>query len=840
MAEGRKLHGSDSAWDVANNDIEHASDIADGSPTRHAPLGAAIGDILVWDGSKWILLADVAVGQLLASGGVGAAPSYTPDPSVTGTVAAKPAGTAGLKLDPNSATGNFIQSLSTANLTGNRRHTFPNYGFAWPATNAPGVLASDGAGLSNWLSLFIPILFSYNTASDIGGYKKALTTNSTGGVQSVTSGSITAAAKPGDLIQAWASEPGVPGTTFISDGIWHLHLHALRASGTKDVRLYVDMYYRNLAGAETLIASSEFSNILTDVEAEYDIEKAVSSVSLLATDRIVYKVYAIATGVGSAPTATIKFEGTSDSRLEFPSLGGGNAHAHVIQDEGTPVANRANLNFAGAGVTVTDDAGNDASLVTIPGGGGSAHVIQEEGTPLTARANLNFVGAGVTATDDAGNDATVVTIPGGGGSLAWFNVKDYGAAGDGTTDDTGAIEDAIADMPARGGCLYFPTGQYKIVSTITFNKPASVILGDGSEYGASEIHMATADTRAFTIAPTLDGTRNQTNLIRGLLISGPGGGSSGAGVYASSDVHLEDVGITGFYDGLYWDSVTFYSRAYGCFFTDNTRAGVVMADVNNCTLDTCRFTGDFGGGGLIGPMQYGVFIGCTFPRGLNIRIVNCSIEYFSKDGIYASGMFSGEISGNYFETQQSSTGYAHVNLGPANGCRAVFIHGNYLQGDGVSGFNAIKGTTTDRITVANNYFGINGAIGIAASGGGNTNWLLINNYNNPAGTFSLPASSYTLDPATPPLNNPMTVLGDVIYGDTGGAAARLAGNTTTTRKFLRQVGSGAASAAPAWDTIAVSDVSGLASSGELLMQDGVTAPPVPIETEDQTDWLYQG
>lgn len=47
--------------------------------------------------------------------------------------------------------------------------------------------------------------------------------------------------------------------------------------------------------------------------------------------------------------------------------------------------------------------------------GGSAHVIQDEGSPLTDRANLNFVGAGVTATDDAGNNATVVTIPGGAG-----------------------------------------------------------------------------------------------------------------------------------------------------------------------------------------------------------------------------------------------------------------------------------------------------------------------------------------------------------------------------------------------------------------------------------------
>lgn len=44
-----------------------------------------------------------------------------------------------------------------------------------------------------------------------------------------------------------------------------------------------------------------------------------------------------------------------------------------------------------------------------------AHIIQEEGAPLAARANLNFVGAGVAATDDVGNNATVVTIAGGGG-----------------------------------------------------------------------------------------------------------------------------------------------------------------------------------------------------------------------------------------------------------------------------------------------------------------------------------------------------------------------------------------------------------------------------------------
>jgi hypothetical protein len=33
---------------------------------------------------------------------------------------------------------------------------------------------------------------------------------------------------------------------------------------------------------------------------------------------------------------------------------------------------------------------------------------------------------------------------------------------------------------------------------------------------------------------------------------------------------------------------------------------------------------------------------------------------------------------------------------------------------------------------------------------------------------------------------------------------------------------------------------GTAVSGEVLVQDGITAPPVPIETEAQDDWLYEG
>lgn len=48
-----------------------------------------------------------------------------------------------------------------------------------------------------------------------------------------------------------------------------------------------------------------------------------------------------------------------------------------------------------------------------------------------------------------------------------FSVKDFGATGDGTTDDRAAIVAAISAMGTAGGILYFPPGTYNVSSTIT-------------------------------------------------------------------------------------------------------------------------------------------------------------------------------------------------------------------------------------------------------------------------------------------------------------------------------------------------------------------------------------
>ena len=68
-------------------------------------------------------------------------------------------------------------------------------------------------------------------------------------------------------------------------------------------------------------------------------------------------------------------------------------------------------------------------------------------------------------------------------------------------------------------------------------------------------------------------------------------------------------------------------------------------------------------------------------------------------------------------------------------------------------------------------------------------------------TNTLNIPNYTFDGLSP-----MTTLGDTIYEGSGGVALRLAGNTTTTKRFLSQTGTGTVSAAPVWSAVTKSDV----------------------------------
>lgn len=68
-----------------------------------------------------------------------------------------------------------------------------------------------------------------------------------------------------------------------------------------------------------------------------------------------------------------------------------------------------------------------------------------------------------------------------------YNVRDYGATGDGVTDDTSAINDAIAAYNLTGGILYFPRGSYLVSAPFTAITSGGIIMGGRSTITATTL-----------------------------------------------------------------------------------------------------------------------------------------------------------------------------------------------------------------------------------------------------------------------------------------------------------------------------------------------------------------
>lgn len=85
-------------------------------------------------------------------------------------------------------------------------------------------------------------------------------------------------------------------------------------------------------------------------------------------------------------------------------------------------------------------------------------------------------------------------------------------------------------------------------------------------------------------------------------------------------------------------------------------------------------------------------------------------------------------------------------------------------------------------------------------------------FNTSGSTLAVCSSSNTWTNFSISSSTPMTTLGDIIYQDATPAPARLAGNTTTTKKFLTQTGTGTISAVPAWGVLVGADLPNPSSS----------------------------
>jgi hypothetical protein len=97
----------------------------------------------------------------------------------------------------------------------------------------------------------------------------------------------------------------------------------------------------------------------------------------------------------------------------------------------------------------------------------------------------------------------------------WVNLKDLGATGDGTTDDTKAIQDAVDKYPT----IYVPTGWYRVSETIKL-KPNTVLIGLSPI--ATQFILAN-NTKAFGSfgppKPLLETFKDGKNVLSGIGLS---------------------------------------------------------------------------------------------------------------------------------------------------------------------------------------------------------------------------------------------------------------------------------------------------------------------------------
>ena len=122
--------------------------------------------------------------------------------------------------------------------------------------------------------------------------------------------------------------------------------------------------------------------------------------------------------------------------------------------------------------------------------------------PLSGTEQIPVVQTGVTVKTTvadmyAGSDAAsfVGYMPAGTGAVATtvqtklretVSVKDFGAVGDGVTDDTAAIHAAVNSVLTKNGSVFFPAGRYRVTSGYTNATNNSVsLVGENIDYYGS-------------------------------------------------------------------------------------------------------------------------------------------------------------------------------------------------------------------------------------------------------------------------------------------------------------------------------------------------------------------
>jgi hypothetical protein len=185
-----------------------------------------------------------------------------------------------------------------------------------------------------------------------------------------------------------------------------------------------------------------------------------------------------------------------------------------------------------------------------------------------------------------------------------INASAYGAVGNDSTDDTSALQAAIAAAQAARLPLYIPQGTYKITSALVITLPIEIIGAGCQENGIRTIikqytNGAHGITRSQSVMVTIGDIK-----LSGFKVLGPGAASTGYGLnwaaasYAGYGNTFERIWVEGFARGFSGVS-TVQSVFSQCYFLGNLTYGVYLEACDSQLFISCA-TGGYGGLGASG------------------------------------------------------------------------------------------------------------------------------------------------------------------------------------------------------------------------------------------------
>lgn len=320
------------------------------------------------------------------------------------------------------------------------------------------------------------------------------------------------------------------------------------------------------------------------------------------------------------------------------------------------------------------------------------------------------------------------------------NVMDYGAKGDGVTDDASAIQKAVAALASTGGTVTVPAGTYmlgtsaggvgnypngtRIQNAIIINKPNVTLKGAGS---ATVLKlMPHAKMRALIVTAS-----NVT--VDGIVIDGNKSQRDSGTGWPSGDVVDALSGAFRESGASPITSITMQN----CETRNGIEDGIGMWDIDTATVSNCyshdNGTPAAGGSGI-----------SLAGSGTGALIANDRLESNIGPGLWSTlGSFKTTIKNN---TIRNNTG-SGMSLGGDGTNDGFTVTGNTISGNGSGGFDGISIYTAQNGVISGNTLDNNVYDSITVHGT-SANWItatspIISRSNIPTDTRPLPPPQRT-------------------------------------------------------------------------------------------------